>query len=125
MSMVLIYNLTPQKEAKLKMLCRKMNIESRSVNKAEYGYELSLLLGLSQESFEKELTDFDDEMLYIAGLRGGMLNLFLDQLRKNKIIIPLKAIQTETNMHFSSCELYKELCAEREAIAKGMIHHQP
>ena len=124
MSIVLIYNLAPEKDAKLKMLCRKMNIETRTVEKEEYGCQLSFLLGLSQDSTNKECVDFDDEMLYIAGLRGGILNLFLDQLRKRKILIPLKAIQTETNMSFSSSELYKELCAEREAIAKGMTFHK-
>ena len=124
MSMVLIYNLDSEKSAKLRMLCRKMNIEVRSVEKEEYGYPLSYLLGLSPDSAAKEIADFDDEMLYIAGLRGGMLNLFLDQLRKRKILIPLKASQTETNMSFSSSELYKELFAEREAIAKGMTFHK-
>ena len=54
-----------------------------------------------------------------------MLNLFLDQLRRNKLIIPLKAIETETNFGFTSYELYRELSAEREAIMKGTQYHQP
>ena len=54
-----------------------------------------------------------------------MLNLFLDQLRRNKLIIPLKAIETETNIGFTSYELYRELSAEREAIMKGTQYHQP
>ena len=54
-----------------------------------------------------------------------MLNLFLDQLRRNKLIIPLKAIETETNIGFTSYELYRELFAEREAIMKGTQYHQP
>ena len=50
MGEILIYNLSPQAEAKLKMLCRKMNIGSRSVERSEYGYPLSYLLGLSDEA---------------------------------------------------------------------------
>lgn len=123
MSEILIYNLSPQTQAKLKMLCRKMNIGARSVEKSEYGYPLSYLLGLSDEA-AVEAEDFDEPMLYIAGLRGGMLNLFLDQLRRNKLIIPLKAIQTETNLSFTSSGLYRELCAEREAFMKGRTAHQ-
>lgn len=123
MSEVLIYNLSPEKDAKLKMLCRKMNIAARSVEKHEYGYSLGHLLGLTEDNAARGGEDFDGEMLYIAGLRGGMLNLFLDQLRRKKLIIPLKAIQTDTNMGFTSHELYKELCAEREAIQKGMTAH--
>ena len=126
MSEILIYNLSPQLDAKLKMLCRKMNIGSRTVEKSEYGYPLGVLLGLSEKTEPAQGEDFDDSMLYIAGLRGGMLNLFIDQLRRNKIIIPLKAVQTETNVGFTSYELHRELCAEREAIARGMnAHRQP
>lgn len=124
MSEVLIYNLESRKDAKLKMLCRKMNISVRTVEKEEFGCTLGYLLGTSQDSSVKDGEDFDDEMLYISGLRGGMLNLFLDQLRRNKLIIPLKAIQTETNIGFTSFELYRELSAEREAIAKGVQYHQ-
>ena len=123
MSEVLIYNLSAQADAKLKMLCRKMNIGSRAVEKSEYGYPLSYLLGLSDDAELREAADFDEPMLYIAGLRGGMLNLFLDQLRRNKIIIPLKAVQTESNLSFTSSELYTELCAEREAFLKGRTAH--
>ena len=123
MSEILIYNLSPEKDAKLKMLCRKMNIAARSVEKHEYGYSLGYLLGLTEDDTARDSENFDGEMLYIAGLRGGMLNLFLDQMRRKKLTIPLKAIQTDTNMGFTSYELYKELCAEREAIQKGMTAH--
>ena len=118
----MIYNLSPQQDAKLKMLCRKMNIGSRTVEKSEYGKKLGFLLGLSEDGSDAAGEDFDDPMLYLSGL-GGMLNLFLDQLRRNRLVIPLKAVQTDTNVRFTSFELYKELCAEREAIARGMNAH--
>ena len=121
---ILLYNLSPEKDTKLKMLCRKMNITARSVEKHEYGQEIGYLLGLTDNSSSKDGEDFDDEMLYISGLGGGMLNLFLDQLRRKKLIIPLKAVQTETNLHFTSRELYRELSAEREAISMGTYRHQ-
>lgn len=123
MSMVLIYNLDPAKDAKLKMLCRRLNIGSRSVDKSEYGYKLGYLAGISDDSQITDGESFDGEMLYISGIRGGMLNLFIDQLRRNKIIVPLKAIHTPTNEGFTSYELYRELCAERDAIAKGTNAH--
>lgn len=124
MSTILIYNLPPEKDAKVKMLCRKFGFDSRTVEKSEYGYTLGFLLGSSQDKAVRDNEDFDEEMLYIADLRGGMLNLFLDQLRRKKLSVPLKAIQTEMNVGFSSTELYHELCAEREAIAKGTTQHQ-
>lgn len=123
MGEILIYNLAPGKDAKLKMLCRKLLIGSRSVEKSEYGHTLGYLLGISEDEAVKDGEDFDEEMLYIAGLPGGMLNILLDQLKRNKLIIPLKAIQTQTNIGFTSFELYRELSAEREAIRRGAQFH--
>ena len=123
MGEVLIYNLAPDRDAKLKMLCRKMYIGSRSVEKSEYGYSLGRLLGLTEDEAVRDGEDFSEEMLYISGLPDGMLNIFLDQLKRNKLIIPLKAIRTETNLSFTSYELYHELSAEREAFARGVQFH--
>lgn len=127
MSRVLIYNLNDNKNAKLKMLCRKLNIEARTVDKNEYGYKLrflSFMEDIPDDAPKANGTDFDDEMLYLCGFSGGMLNIFLDQLRRNKLIIPLKAVQTETNSEFTTYELHRELCAERKAIAENMTAHK-
>ena len=123
MTNILIYNLSPKKDSELKMLCRKMNLSAQTVDKSDFSMTLESLLGFSDEKTRREGEDFDGEMLYIAGLQGGMLNLFLDQLRRKKLTVPLKAVMTQSNLSFTSCELYKELCAEREAIAKGMQAH--
>ncbi len=122
MSLILLYNLSGEKEAKIKLLCRKMNLGSRSVGKSEYGKPLCSLLG-EDGDMQKPYEDFSDEMLYMSGLHGGMLNLFLDQLRRQKLSVPLKAIETETNRTFTSYELFRELCAERDAIMKGTTAH--
>lgn len=119
---VLIYNLNDSDDTKLKLLCRKLNMSSRTVEKDEYGCKLGYLLGLTDDSSKGDGSDFDGAMLYLSGL-GGMLNIFLDQLRRSKIIVPLKAVQTDTNIGFTSSELYRELCAEREAVANGMKAH--
>ena len=47
MSEVLIYNLESRKDAKLKMLCRKMNLSARTVEKAEGDY--TVIMGLDDE----------------------------------------------------------------------------
>lgn len=120
--MILIYNLSPQKDAQVKMLCRKMLLQARSVEKDEYGCTLGYLLGLTDDDTKEDGEDFDDAMLYMDGV-GGMLSLFLDQLRRKKIRIPLKAIRTDTNIGFSSYELHRELCAERDAIEQNRKAH--
>lgn len=120
---ILIYNLSAEAKGRLKTLCRKLCFEARTVEKDEYGYELGYLLGLSENATRRGGEDFDGAMLYISGLSSGMLNIFLDQLRRSKIAVPLKAVRTAANLSFTSYELFRELSAEREAIARGLTAH--
>ncbi|MBQ3416363.1 MAG: DUF3783 domain-containing protein [Ruminococcus sp.] len=125
MSEVLLYNIEKQKELKIKMLCHKLNIGFRTVEKEEFGYRISYLLGLSADDVREEGEDFSEEMLLLSDIGGGMLNLFLTQLIRQKTPVALKAVRTDTNMQFMSYGLYRELSAEREAIQRGVTAHKP
>lgn len=123
MSEILIYNISGSKLAGVKLLCSKMNIPYRVVDPADYGRRLSYLLGLSEDSAAQPDSVFEDELLYLADISGGMLNLLLEQLRRKKLTVALKAVKTDTNIHFTSYELWRELTAEREAIRRGLTAH--
>ncbi len=124
MSEVLLYNIETQKELKIKMLCHKLNIGFRTVKKDEYGYKLSYLLQLSSDGEKGYDADFDDELMYLSNIDGGMLTVFLSQLRKQKTPVELKAVRTDTNVGFTSSQLYKEISAEHNAIKRGEIAHK-
>ena len=123
MATVLLYNLHPQKAAKLKMRCRSFFIEVREVPKEDFGKPIAALLGLEAEAPVAPPEDFDEEMLYFADVAGGFLNILLDQIRRKKLGVALKAVKTEANVGFTSAQLYRELCAEREAFAQGKTAH--
>ena len=124
MSEVLLYNIEPKKELKIKMLCHKLNIGFRSVKKEEYGYKLSYLRGLSAADTIGESADFSDEMMLLSDIGGGMLSIFLSQLKKQKTPVELKAVRTDTNAGFTSSQLYKELSLEHAAIKRGEVAHK-
>lgn len=109
------------------MLCRNFFIETQEVEKADFGKPIAALLGeATDEAAQAERSmDFDEEMLYFADINGGFLSILLDQLRRKKLTVALKAVKTETNVRFTSYELYRELCAEREAIQSGRTEHDP
>lgn len=127
MAKILIYNCNPTKAAKLKMLCRDFFIEAMEVEKADFGKPVAALLGEGEDCSAQgaESPDFDEEMLYFADINGGFLGILLDQLRRKKLTVALKAVKTETNVQFTSYELYRELSAEREAIQNGRTAHDP
>ena len=120
---VLLYNLSGSDEIKVKNLCRMLHIAYREIQPEEFGYTLGYLLGASEDDSQSEGEVFTEPMLYLSDLYG-MLDIFLNQLRRNKVRIPLKAVRTDTNMGFSSFELYRELSAERAAIEAGMKAHK-
>lgn len=123
MAQVLLFNIESKKAIKIKMLCRKFFIEATDVSKEDFGCTISFLLRLSSDRGAVNHADFSEEMLYFADINNGFLSVFLDQLRRQKITVSLKAVKTESNVHFTAYQLYKELAAEREAIAGGKSAH--
>lgn len=118
MTEVFLYNIEKSKATKIKMLCHKLNISTRVIQKSEYGIKISVLLGLSDDKSVQSDSDFSEEMLYLVDFYGAMLDIFLDQLKKQKVTVVLKAVKTDTNTKFTSYELYKELSAEHIALSR-------
>lgn len=124
MAEILIYNINGKKLIEIKNICRALHINYREVDKEEYGCKLSYVLGLSNDNSKISEVPFNDEMLYLAGFNDGLLNIFLKLLRSKKCTVALKAVMTETNVNFTSYELYKEISAEHNAMQSGeQIHN--
>lgn len=105
------------------MLCRKFFMEATEVSKEDFGCKISYLLGITDDREGAENSVFTEEMLYFADVNGGLFSIFLDRLRRQRLSVALKAVKTETNVHFTAYELFKEISAEREAIARGESAH--
>lgn len=118
-----MFNIEKSKAIKIKMLCRKFFMEAKEVSKEDFGCTMSYLLGMSDAGGGAENSDFSEEMLYFAGFNRGIFGIFLDQLKRQKANVALKAVQTEANVHFTAFELYREISAEREAITRGTSAH--
>lgn len=123
MAEILMFNIEKSKAIKIKMLCRKFFMEAKEVSKEDFGCTMSYLLGMSDAGGRAENSDFSEEMLYFAGFNRGIFGIFLDRLKRQKANVALKAVQTEANVHFTAYELYREISAEREAIARGTSAH--
>ena len=123
MPLVLMYNIETKKAAGVKLVCSAFGIDYRAVEPEDFGRPIGVLLGLSDSDELKPDSEFDDEMLYLVDFPDELLNLFLTLLRKRRLTVALKAVKTETNIGFTSYELFRELSAEREAISKGTTAH--
>lgn len=117
---VLLYNFTDKKRRnKINTFCAMQGIRVKLVDKTSYGRPiLSLLENVAEEQLSvDETSDFSDEMLVMCGL-GSQMNAFLAYLRKEKVIIPLKAMLTPTNQLWNSAQLYAEIRQEHEQMAR-------
>jgi len=137
---VLLYNFTDKRRRnKVNAFCAMHGIRVRTVEKEQYGKPLIMLADKEAEILfadvdrslfdsgkakpdeeqeresEKAQEDFSDEMLVMCQTDGKM-NALLAYLRKEKVIVPLKAVLTPVNQFWTSVELYHEIRKEHEQM---------
>lgn len=123
MAEIFMYNLKGKKAIEIKNICRALYIEYREIDESEYSYKMSYLLKMNDNNEKRESGDINDEMLYLIGFNDGLLNIFLKLSRSKKCSVALKAVMTETNVNYTSYELYKEISAEHKAMQSGNSIH--
>lgn len=123
MQLVLLYNLDKKKSINIKMICHKLNVTFKNVEKDEYSYRLDYISGLSDNNESKSGNDFTDEMLVFVNLSESTLNKMLKLLRQKHSAVSLKAVLTDTNKSFTSYELFKEISSEHIAMNNGKSIH--
>ena len=107
--LVLIYNFNSTKQLRMELLCASLGIRMRIVKPAEYQLPVELLI--QQPSATGNITTKNiGEMMLICHMNNEMLDTLLQKMRENNITVPLKAVITDTNKHWSSIELYQHLC---------------
>lgn len=137
---VLLYNFSDKRRRnKVNAFCAMHGIRVKTVEKEQYGKPVLALAdkeaeilfadanesragsgkGTPDEAQEGEegkgQADFADEMLVMCQV-GGKMNALLSYLRKEKVVVPLKAVLTPVNQFWNSVELYHEIRKEHEQM---------
>ena len=117
-----LYCIDSDKAATIEKIFSPMGISVKSVVEDDYHKPLSALvfaIGKSAEPAESADT-IDEPMMILHGLDRNLLDKAVTALRKNDVIIPLKAITTPTNLSWSSVKVFQNLKEEHEAFKKGL-----
>ena len=79
--MVLCYNLRSEQIARLRVLCLRLGIALRIVEREDFALPVGVLAGVAEkpETLE-EIEPLFDPMLVMAHFRPGMLDAFLNEL---------------------------------------------
>lgn len=117
---VFFYNLNTAKGRQIRMLCLKLGLQIRNVDREQYMEPVGALAGVQGFELTGEIytgEGFQNEMLVMKGFSNSMLDAFLRGFRTMKIApVALKAVLTESNCSWNSLELYDELVKEHEAM---------
>lgn len=124
---ILLYNFTDRKrKTKISGFCAMNGIRVRVVEKEEYGHPLMSLLELQAEAVLEESQirpsaqtpgELEEEMLVMCGLEAKT-NSLLAYLRRERVIVPLKAMLTPVNQRWNSLELYGEIREEHRQLSQ-------
>lgn len=124
---VLVFNIAPEKVAKLRFTCMRLGIQVKAVEAADFTQKLGALCGLAErEDLPAPEAPFEDEMLVMAHFTTPLAKNFLASFRQSRMPnVKLKAVITPTNVQWDCIHLHDELMKEREAIAaQGKAVHE-
>ena len=116
-AMVLAWNLPPKSAGRLRYLCMSLRIELRESR--EGGRPVGELLRQPDAPLLQPVS-FDEPMLLMAGLTAAQFNSLVDGLKAPGLPrIPIKAVLTAANRHWTAEALHRELAKERKALEPG------
>ena len=117
---ILVFNIPSDKLSKLRFTCMRMGIQVQGVDAADYGQSIGALCGMADRTEAPAPAEtFAEDMLVMSGFTQQLASRFLAALKQGRLFIRLKAVVTPTNAQWNPVQLYKELTAERAAIAQG------
>lgn len=123
---LLCFQMSPEKAARLRLLCMRFAIRFQQVPPEQWGERLGALCGLTEEAAAAPLPpsdapqDVPGEMMVMGLFPTGLASQLLQAMKRAKLPpVPLKAVLTPTNSQWTPPMLYQELQREREAVMQG------
>ena len=118
---ILAYNFSGERLSGVKLAAVSVKAVTREIAKADYGKKLGCLAGIKgfEDAADTEHEDFQEELLLMCGLSGEDIEMLIRSLRKYGVgRVALKAILTETNTEWTSCELYRAVKQDHEEMLR-------
>ena len=124
--MLLCYRLQGEQAAQIKLLAMQLGVRVRPVAQEEFAEPLISLCGWEPLTGAHPTQEaFPDPMLVLANFPQTTLDKFLSAFRERRIpSVALKAILTETNAHWDSFALHRELSEEHRAMNAARLKAQ-
>ncbi len=125
--LVLIYHMPQEQMQKLRQVCSGLNIAVKAMGPDTVSVPLGMAAGaedwrnplLSQTHNVKDPGPLTEPLLVIAGLEEALFDRFLAVLRREQMIIPMKAVLTANNANWNALQLAAHIAEERKAFLRA------
>ena len=120
MGELLLFNIQdPEKKTAIRLTALRLGLRYREILPERQGETLEVLLsGKAANPAQPEGEAFADELLLMHALSQAEFHELLDTLRREGQSVRLKAVVTEHNRKWTAQRLYRELCAEEQAMLR-------
>ena len=120
MGELLLFNIQdPEKKTAIRLTALRLGLRYREILPERQGETLEVLLsGKAANPAQPEGEAFADELLLMHALSQAEFHELLDTLRREGQSVRLKAVVTEHNRKWTAQRLYRELCAEEQAMQR-------
>ncbi len=117
--LLLCVEMDPGKRLRLSFLASSLGIGIQEVPRAQEGMTLGMLCGLDRPRIGKGARPVPGEMLVMAFLSEEQMDRLLKSMREDGCQVPLKAVLTPYNRHWTCGELYGALAEEAKKMRAG------
>lgn len=118
--MILTFNLSDARLAKLRFLCMKLGLAVKAVPAEDVGQRIAALCGLAEPEEAPAAAGFSEELLVFCHMDNAQVNRFLQTAKQLRFSpVALKAVLTPTNADWTAQRLHTELKQERAAVMQG------
>ncbi len=116
MSVILLFGINEKKKKQIEKVATIINAKVCPVSLSDYNQKLGSLAGIIGFSRTKGTyigPGFSMEMMVFSGINSKMLDVFLDEYKKENIEnVKLKAVLTESNIGWTAEQLFREILKE-------------
>ncbi|MDE7390030.1 MAG: DUF3783 domain-containing protein [Lachnospiraceae bacterium] len=117
---ILLYNFSGERLRNIRKALAPLDVKLKSVAKGDYSRSVGFLAeqdGIEPLQKKHSSESFTEEMIVMCGLRSEGIDTVIALLNKNGVgSKALKAVITESNSHWDSVTLYKELKKEHDVM---------
>ncbi len=119
--LILLYNFSGERLSGVKRSAALLRAAVKEIPKESYGQKLGYLAEV--KGYERQEPDsqesFDEEMLIMSGFTGDDIEMLIKSLHRHGVgRIALKAIITQTNIEWTSTQLYRAVREDHEEMMR-------